>query len=189
MSAASSHKIKCLPEISIWQRICIKYQRNSIEATPELELLVFVNNEDMKMKKLMLMLFASLFMAASAVHAQSVTVQANIPFDFVVGNSTMHAGTYTLRPISVGDSPILVRSADLTDHVLTDPCTCASDPVLQHENALVFKVIGDKYYLWQIWTAGYGAGRELSIRPRARDMEEANAAPMRTLVIKTVAKG
>lgn len=136
------------------------------------------------MKKLML-LFASLFMAATAVHAQSVTVKADIPFDFVVGNSTLHAGNYTLRPIGEG-SPMLVRSADLKDQILTNPCTCASDKSRQHENVLVFKVIGDRYYLWQVWTAGYGAGRELSIKPSGSELEQANGGPVRTVVIRTV---
>ena len=136
------------------------------------------------MKKLML-LFASLVMAASTVHAQSVTVKASVPFDFVVGNSTLHAGTYTLRPIN-GGSPMLLRSADFKDEIIATPCTCASDKSRQNESVLVFKVIGDRYYLWQIWTAGYGAGRELSIHPRASELERANAAPVRTVVIKTV---
>lgn len=135
------------------------------------------------MKKLVLMFFATLFTVVT-VHAQSASVRAEVPFDFVVGSSTMHAGTYTLRTIGNADSPILVRSADLKDAVLTNPCTCASDPAFQHESALVFKVIGDKYYLWQIWTAGQYAGRELSITPRWTVTEEASAAPMRTVVIR-----
>ncbi len=135
------------------------------------------------MKKKMLMLFASLFLAASGLHAQSVSAQADIPFDFVVGNSTLHAGTYTIVPMNTGGSVIQMRSADLKDAVVITPCICASDSG-QHENELVFKVIGDRYFLWQIWTAGYDAGRQLSINPGV--LEEANAAPMRTVVVKAV---
>ena len=134
-----------------------------------------------EVKKLMLMLFASLFLVAGVVHARFVTVKANIPFDFVIGSSTLHAGKYTIQPISRGDGTILLRSADLKEAVVMNPFTCASASP-QHESELVFKVIGDRYFLYQIWTAGYGAGRELSINPW--EIEGAKAASMRTVVIK-----
>lgn len=46
------------------------------------------------MKKHLLFVFASLFLMGGSVHAQSVTLRADIPFDFVVGNAIMRAGTY-----------------------------------------------------------------------------------------------
>jgi len=74
-----------------------------------------------------------------------------------------------------------------TELSLMVPCTCASDSA-RHGNELVFNVIDGHYFLWQIWTAGYDNGRELSIK--SRDTEVASASPVQTLVIKaTVAKG
>lgn len=141
----------------------------------------------MEMKKLVLMLFASLFLIAGVIHAHYVTVRANIPFDFVIGNSTLHAGRYTIHPIRGGDGPILLHSADLREAVVMNPITCDSGS-RQHESKLVFKVIGDRYFLYQIWTAGDGAGRELSINPW--EIEDAKTAPMRTVVITAAfAKG
>jgi hypothetical protein len=132
-------------------------------------------------KKRVLILFATLFVAVCAVHAQSVPVQATIPFDFVVGNSTMHAGTYTIRPTSAGGRTILLQSEDFKNAALLSPCNCASDS-LKHEGELVFKVIGDRYYLWQIWTPGYDVGREFSIkRPKT---ELASATPIQTVSVK-----
>lgn len=60
------------------------------------------------------------FMAAGALHAQSVSVQANIPFDFVVGNSTFHAGTYTIRPISNAGDTTMLQSTDANDRTFPD---------------------------------------------------------------------
>lgn len=136
------------------------------------------------MKKRILICFATLFMAASALHAQSVSVKVDIPFDFVVENSTFHAGAYTIRPVSNGASTTILRSEDVNEKpFLMTPCTCASDSS-RHENKLVFKVIGGRYFLWQIWTAGYDNGREFFIN--ARDTEMGSAGPVQTVVIKAV---
>jgi hypothetical protein len=139
----------------------------------------------MSMKKRILILFATLFTAASAVHAQSITtMKAEIPFDFVVGNSTLQAGTYTITPANWGVSTTEMRSADLKDVVLMAPCACALE-THRHQNELVFQVIGGRYFLWQIWTADYDEGLQLSIKP-SRELEAANASPMCTVVIKAV---
>jgi hypothetical protein len=136
----------------------------------------------MSVKKQLLIVFATLFLTAGALHAQSVTVKASIPFDFVVGDSALHAGTYTIRPIN-GGSTMMLRSADVNEKaILMAPCTCAYSA--RHEDELVFKVIGGRYFLWQIWTAGYDTGRELSID--SRDTEVADAGPVQTVVIKAV---
>ena len=41
------------------------------------------------MRKHLLFVLASLFLVAGTVHAQSVTLKADIPFDFVVDNTIM----------------------------------------------------------------------------------------------------
>jgi len=133
------------------------------------------------MKKHMLFAFASFFVAVGSLHAQSVSLVANIPFDFVVGKAMLHAGIYTISPVSVDGSGILLRSSDLKDHVLLTPCTCASETTPQHESKLVFQVADGQYFLWQIWTQGYNAGRQLSIR--AREAQHANLAPSHLMVV------
>ena len=137
------------------------------------------------MKKTSLMFFASLFMAASAVHAQSLPLKADIPFDFVVGNSVLHAGKYTIRPMDGDGRVTLLRSVDLKHSSLITACPCASRSS-EHDSELVFKVIGDRYYLWQIWTADYQAGRELSIIPRRT--EAAKTAPAQAVAVKVSAR-
>jgi hypothetical protein len=136
--------------------------------------------EEMFMRKHLLFVFASLFLAAGTVHAQSVTLKADIPFDFVVGNTIMQAGTYTIRPLNIDGSVVLLRSLDLKDGLLITPSASASDRA-QHENTLVFQVADGQYFLWQIWTQGYDEGRELAIRPPRT--QEANVAPPHTVVV------
>jgi hypothetical protein len=127
----------------------------------------------MFMRKHLLFVFASLFLVAGGVHAQSVALTANIPFDFVVGNTIMRAGTYTIRPVKTNESVVELRSLDSKDGMLLAPCACASDRA-QHETKLVFRVADRQYFLWQIWTQGYDEERELSVRPPK--MQEANFA-------------
>jgi hypothetical protein len=134
----------------------------------------------MLMRKHLLFVFASLFLAAGTVHAQSVTLKADIPFDFVVGNTIMHAGTYTIQPLTTNGSVVQLRSLDLKDSMLLAPSASASDRA-QHENKLVFQVADGKYFLWQIWTQGYDERRELSIKPP--ETQEATFAPPHTVVV------
>jgi hypothetical protein len=139
---------------------------------------------EMFMRKHLLFIFASLFLVAGSVHAQSVTLTANIPFDFVVGNTIMHAGTYTIRPMNTNESVVELRSLDLKAGMLLAPCASASDRA-QHETKLVFQVADGQYFLWQIWTQGDDEGRELSIRPPK--MQEANfAVPHAVVVAATI---
>jgi len=133
------------------------------------------------MKKHMLFVIASVFLVAGSLHAQSIALVADIPFDFVVGNKTLHAGQYTFQSMSTNDSIVLLRSSDLTDGVLIAPCTCASETTLQQESKLIFKVAGGQHFLWQIWTEGDYVGRQLAVK--ARETEEANLAQPRLVAI------
>ena len=132
------------------------------------------------MKKHLLFVFASLLLMAGSVHAQSVALRADIPFDFVVGDTVMHAGTYTIQPMHAGESPVQLQSLDGKDSMWLAACTCASGQA-QHESQLVFQVSDGQYFLWQIWTQGYDEGRELAIKHP--ETQEANLRPSHTVVI------
>jgi hypothetical protein len=132
------------------------------------------------MKHHILVVLASLFLAAGTVQAQSLGLVADIPFDFVVGKTTLHAGKYTISPISMSGSTILLRSSDLKESMFITPCLCASEKG-NHESKLVFHVYGNHYFLSQIWTQGNDVGWEL---PRNhREVEEARAAQLKQLAI------
>ena len=138
------------------------------------------------MKKHLLFVFASLFLVAGSVHAQSVPLRADIPFEFVVGKTIMPAGAYTIQPTNAGGSIFELWNPELKKGILLAPCTCASDrDPGQHESKLVFQVSDGQYFLWQIWTEGYDEGRELTIKhPRT---QEAKLAPPRTVVVAAIA--
>jgi hypothetical protein len=138
----------------------------------------------MFMKKHLLFVVASLFLVVGSLHAQSVSLKADIPFDFVASNTIMRAGTYAIRPLSTGGSAVELENSDGKDSILLAPCDCASDRT-EHESKLVFQVSDGQYFLWQIWTEGYDEGRELSIEhPRT---EEANFTPSHTVLVAAIA--
>ena len=63
------------------------------------------------MKKQLLFVFASLFFITGSLRAQSVTLKADIPFNFVVGNTMYHAGAYTIKPMGLSESTVLCPQA------------------------------------------------------------------------------
>jgi hypothetical protein len=141
---------------------------------------VIIKKKEIFMRKHLLFVFASLSLVAGGLHAQSVTLTANIPFDFVVGNTIMPAGTYTIQPLNTNESVVELRNLGGKDGMLLAPCACASDRA-QHETKLVFQVADGQHLLWQIWTQGYDEGRELFIKPPT--IQEASLASPHTVVV------
>ena len=127
------------------------------------------------MKKHLIFMVASFFLVTGSLHAQSFGLVADIPFDFVVGNKTLPAGQYTIHPMTVNESVVMLSSSDLKSSMLISPCDCASETTPQPQSKLIFKVSGGRYFLWQIWTEGSNVGRELSVH--LRENEEASLAP------------
>lgn len=118
------------------------------------------------MKKYLLSVLAILFLVSGA-YAQSARLRVDVPFDFVVGGTTMHAGSYSIAPIRPGNNALLITSANGEESRVVMTCTCAYEQ--GHDRSdLVFQVVNGHYFLWQIWTEGYQEGRELQLkRPTA----------------------
>ena len=124
------------------------------------------------MKKCMFLVLVTIFLAVGKAHAQSGPISADIPFDFVVGNSTFHGGTYTIRPIMNGEF-LQLRSADGTQSMFVLPCIRTSEMKALGESKIVFKRVGARNYLWQIWTQGYRTGWEIPAKFKEQDLATA----------------
>jgi hypothetical protein len=101
-----------------------------------------------------------LLLATAAANAQGVTVHANIPFTFAVGNQSLPAGEYKIQP-TFGDSVVLtIRSSDgkRTASTITEACG-SRDP--SDKTELVFHRVGHRYFLSQIRVEGSDLGRQL----------------------------
>jgi len=121
----------------------------------------------MKILRSVLFVFAALLLTTAA-KAQQTNVKADIPFNFFAGGHQYPAGEYWLKSMPTTDAIIHIGGVDDngTQILLSNAC---SDTTYAKESKLVFRHVGDNYFLYQVWTAGYGQGREFS-RGRAETM-------------------
>lgn len=114
------------------------------------------------MKYIIALLLTLAGFGSTLASAQDV-VTSTVPFDFVIGNQTFHAGKYSIRPSS-NDSlrgPLALRSADGKITSFFTPTTAEST---QTDGAkLVFTHEGGKYFLTEI----VGASDVYTLAPSA----------------------
>jgi hypothetical protein len=113
------------------------------------------------MKKHLFSLIAlGLLFATGSAYAQSITVKANIPFDFVVDKQTMPKGEYRVETIgSEGSNVLLITSADGTSKRL-ETVHSAQSVLEPMGSKLVFHRYGSDYFLSEVWSSNAGSGYE-----------------------------
>ena len=124
---------------------------------------------------LSLILIALFGSTAVSTKAQSAYgIRANVPFDFTVGDKTLHGGKISARRLNGSDAgPMSISNLDSGDHVFR-----AAGRVTNNDSSdqakLVFHKYGDRYFLAQVWTSGFNAWElaqsrsERAIRREAR---------------------
>lgn len=105
-----------------------------------------------------------LLLMATAAQAQQTRVKANVPFDFVAGDRAYPAGEYSLKSTTHSDAVIWIDNTQEVagGFVSSNPCESATPSA---NTKLVFRRMGDYYFLYQVWTAGQPSGREF---PKSR---------------------
>jgi len=97
-------------------------------------------------------------------------MSAQIPFDFIVGERTLRAGTYELKRL--GNDPYLLLIQDVDDPrdaVIFNTRLDDRDSIRQ--SALVFHRYGDTYFLAEVMSQYEGIARELQPSEQERGME------------------
>ncbi len=116
-----------------------------------------------RFSKMFLMLCLLVGMGASAAWAQTdteTTVEANVPYTFVVGNTTLPAGKYIIRmPDSSEPNVLEIRAANGHTAVAFETEDTNQTP---NKGELVFHKIGDNYFLSQVWITGSASGNQLA---------------------------
>jgi len=105
----------------------------------------------MKFAIALVIVLASLASSERAFANSQDAVVTNIPFDFVIGNTTLSAGKYSISRISADNphSPLLIRSTDGSTAAIFLPTT--SESVTGNDNPeLVFQQDGDTLFLRQV---------------------------------------
>ena len=104
-----------------------------------------------------LTLFAVLMVPAT--QAQSITVSAEIPFDFAVGEKWLPAGEYQVKPVN--ERVTLIQSQDARSSALA-MTTAVNTGKPSDVTKLVFNRYGEQYFLSKIWTRSSDTGRAFS---------------------------
>jgi len=97
-------------------------------------------------------------LSAVSTNAQSNQgIRVNVPFDFIVGDQTLAAGSITARGVSAADSgPLSIRNYDKGQHVFRI-AQKAQGADSSEDAKLVFHRYGDRYFLAEVWIPGYNA--------------------------------
>ena len=122
------------------------------------------------MKKMLgcLSMAALAVVLAAPVSAQTVTLRASVPFDFVVGGRTMPAGAYVLG--TLGDFGILRVQNEATGITPAFTVTSAGDGQFDGDKALLaFHRYGSDYFLAEIWDGSTAAGRSVPMSRTERE--------------------
>jgi hypothetical protein len=97
---------------------------------------------------------------ANAQIDSGVTIQANVPFAFVVGNTTLPAGKYDIKVLD-GESANVLELRSVSGHTSvvfdTENTETRADQFVS-KGEFVFDKFGDTYFLSQVWMAGSNSG-------------------------------
>src|ERR1700752_241450 len=91
-------------------------------------------------------------------------IEVNVPFAFVVGDTTLPAGKYEIRTIDdTADDVLEIRGAKNRTSVVFDTSdTLTRGQQIESKTELVFDKVDGQYFLSQIWVAGSSTGNELT---------------------------
>ena len=100
---------------------------------------------------------------ANAQIGSDLTIRGNVPFAFMVGDTTLPGGEYEIRALDDNSPNVLeVRSVKGRTAVVAETENVqARGNRIENKSELVFDKVGDKYFLSQIWVAGSASGNEL----------------------------
>jgi hypothetical protein len=125
-----------------------------------------------KLYSALAMLSLLFMLAVTSVQAQSGdSLQANIRFDFQVGDKVLPAGEYTVRRMSA--STLLIQSADGRERLVAQTWNKIDGSGKATRVKLVFHQYGDQYFLSQVWMNRGGDGREVMTSDAEREAAKA----------------
>jgi hypothetical protein len=122
-------------------------------------------------------------MVANAQIDSNATIEANIPYAFVVKDTQLPAGKYTISVADSTDPNVLeIRSANGHTAVLFETENMLVKRTMRRSE-LVFDKIGDNYFLSQVFLKGDDSGNQLPMSRMARRLEDGGHKAERHSVI------
>jgi|EndMetStandDraft_4_1072995.scaffolds.fasta_scaffold09709_5 hypothetical protein len=90
-------------------------------------------------------------LAGLTVSAQSGTLRGYVPFDFVVGTTTMEAGTYSIALSGISGTSLAIKNGS---HAVAILSSGRKSDLSDKPTRLVFHRYGQRYFLREVWFAG-----------------------------------
>ena len=116
----------------------------------------------MKKQALAILAMASLSLMLAVVPAYAdpgSEVQANVPFDFIVGDNTYPAGSYAVQYTDPQGVFLIQIGEDESRRIVLWRRTVPAKSIRDNLPKLIFNRYGDQYFLTQIWAGGESNGR------------------------------
>lgn len=114
-------------------------------------------------------------LGAATAYAQmpsNITLEASIPHAFVVGNTTLPAGKYTIAVADYDDPSVLeIRSADGRTSAVFETDSARADQA-PNKSELVFDKVGDRNFLSQIFFEGEKSGSQVPTSRMEKRLED-----------------
>lgn len=141
------------------------------------------------MLSLCLVLGLGAVFASNAQIESDATIKVNVPHSFVVNNTTLPPGNYTIK---VADdysnlNVLEIRSANGKMNVLfdTEPVNLERE---RRQSEVVFDKIGDSYFLAQVFLRGDESGNQVLKSKRQRRLEETGSVAERSSIGASMVK-
>ena len=133
-----------------------------------------------------MLLTAAPLLFGSAVYAQEINVRARVPFDFVLGEKVYPAGNYAVQTAMANTHFLSIKNVGRTTQALTLslPCISSERAIPANQAKLVFRRIGNTYFLFRVWVGGSTAGWEFPGSHREAQMAE-NGPETETVIVAT----
>jgi len=112
-------------------------------------------------------LFALMAGAGSAFAALALPIRVSVPFDFVVGETTLPAGQYLIsNPDDIATDLLAIRSLDGNSMVFIQgrPLSPRHDIYVAHTR-LTFEKVDGREFLVRVWEAGSDSGYTIPASP------------------------
>lgn len=110
---------------------------------------------------------ALLVSLVGVAHAQTTAeiVVADIPFDFVIEETTFPAGTYLIRSEDPADPTVMEIESTATETkttVMTKAIPGTWEPQATDRPELVFHEVGDTFFLAEVWVPAHSNARAIT---------------------------
>jgi hypothetical protein len=150
-----------------------------------------MNRNALSLVALLITAFGISAAPANAQARRKVTLEASVPFEFVIGNRAFPAGHYVFEmatgsPKATDQAGVLIVRDHERQFYVAVATDIAADTYAHVAPKLVFMRNGDHVYLAKVWRQGNAAGLSVPLAPgatAAEDWQESEALTLEATAV------